>query len=321
MTTPIVILHTDNAEAAHKVLAGEHPDLEIHTCDSYDALPGMISETGAEVVFSVRFDGTRSYPRAALVESDQVKWVSVGGSGTDHLASWDADRVTVTNAAGVAADMMAQYALWAILNFSLNMPVFRAAQARQDWISGEVEPIDGKTVLILGLGKTGAAVAARAKALDMRTIGVRARPQPTPCVDEVFGLDDLAQLWPRADFIVVCVPLLDTTRGLVGPDAIAAMKSDAVIVDVSRGGVIDEAALLSALQTHRIKGAALDVFATEPLPKGHKYWSLENAVLTPHCSAVYDGWDLKSVQMFAENLTRYRRGEALLNVVDPNRGY
>lgn len=321
MKSPIVILHTDNPDASRAVLAKGHPDLEIHTCETYKGLPELVAETGAEVVYSVRFAGTPGFPRAALMNASTVKWVSVGGSGTDHLNPWNPEALTVTNAAGVAADMMAQYALGAMLYFSLNLPGFRAAQERGEWVPGKVEPIDGRTVLIIGLGKTGEAVAARAKAMDMVTIGVRARPKATANVDEVHGMEALPDLWPRADFIVACVPLLDTTRGLVGADAFVSMKNAAVLIDVSRGGVVAEAPLMAALKEKRIKGAALDVFETEPLPAEHEIWELDNVIVTPHCSSVYDGWDLKSVEMFSDNLTRYRNGEALSNIVNPERGY
>lgn len=322
MLNPTVILHTNNPAPAREVLAKAHPDLQIHTCDSYDALPAMIAETGAEVVYSVRFAGTPGFPRQALIDAPSVKWVSVGGSGTDHMNPWNPEEFTVTNSAGVAADMMAQYALGGMLHFSLGLPGFRAAQERREWVgSGQVEPIDDKTVLIVGLGKTGEAVAARCKSLGMTTLGVRARPKDTPHVDEVHGIDALPDLWARADFIVTCVPLLDSTRGIVSADAFAAMKQSAVIIDVSRGGVIDETALLDALDQGRIRGAALDVFSIEPLPADHALWGYDNVIITPHCSSVYEGWDLKSVDMFADNLSRYRRGEALDNIVSPARGY
>lgn len=321
MKHPVTILHTDNPDASRDVLAKSHPDLTIHTCDSYDALPAMITETGAEVVYSVRFAGTPGFPRQALIDAPTVKWVSVGGSGTDHMNPWDPETLAVTNAAGVAADMMAEYALGAMLHFSLDIPGFKIAQAQKNWISGKVEPIAGKTVLILGLGQTGMAVAARCKAMGLSTIGVRARPKDTPNVDEVHGMDALPSLWSRADFIVCCVPLLDSTRGLINATAFQAMKQTAVIIDVSRGGVIEEAPLINALQNQTIRDAALDVFTIEPLPADHPLWTVENTIITPHCSSVYDGWDLKSVEMFADNLWRYRRGETLLNIVNPERGY
>ncbi len=319
--SPIVMLHTDAAEAAQEILCDAHPDLEVHCCGTYEDLPASLAKTGAEVVYSVRFAGTPGFPRSALVESPLVRWVSVGGSGTDHLMPWNPDRVTVTNAAGVAADMMAEYALGAMLAFSLDLRGFERAQEQRQWKQGRVRPIEGRTLLIVGLGHTGRALARRAKAMGMTTLGVRAQPVPTPDVDETHGIAALHHLLPRADFIMVCVPLLPSTRGLLDSDAFAVMKPDAVLIDVSRGGVVDEAALVAVLAKGRIAGAALDVFATEPLPADHALWGMENVILTPHCSSVYDGWEMKSAAMFAENLGRYRRGQPLENIVEPERGY
>jgi phosphoglycerate dehydrogenase-like enzyme len=322
MIHPTVILHTDNTAEAMGIIAAAHPDLTLHGCDSHAALPGLIAETGTEVVYSVRFANSQPFPRAALMADGPVRWVSVGGSGIDHLVPWDMDRVTVTNAAGVAADMMAEYVLGTYLSFTLNLARFRTLQAERRWIpDGSVSPAMGGTVLILGLGKTGQAVARRMQAMGLTVLGVRARPQDTPHCDEVHGIDALPALWPRADLVVACVPLLDSTRGLVGRAAFGAMKDSAVVVDVSRGGVIDEAALIAALGSGAIRGAALDVFATEPLPANNPLWALENVIITPHCSSVDAGWSARSVRMFADNLERYRRGETLTNIVDPARGY
>lgn len=318
---PIVMLHTDNPDEARAVLAEHHSDLTVHTCNTYEDLPAMLDATGSEVVYSVRFSGTASFPRKALVESETVKWVSVGGSGTDHLVPWDVNEVTVTNSAGVAADMMAQYVLGAMLHFSLNLDEFAVAQRNRTWLSGKVEPIDGKTALIVGLGQTGIAVARLCKAMGLKTVGVRARPKQTPHLDEVHSTADLPQLWQRADYIVLCVPLLESTRGLVGKTAFDVMKPQAVLIDVSRGGVTDEMALMSALDDGRIRGAALDVFTEEPLPAEHPIWRYDNVIISPHCSSVYDGWEAKSVRMFAENLARYRAGEPLTNIVNPALGY
>lgn len=320
MKRPAVILHTNAPDAARAIVAETHPDLPLHGCDSYAALPGRIAETGAEVIYSVRFEGGPYPAQAAL--SPPVKWLSVGGSGVDHLGTWDARAVTVTNAAGVAADMMAEYVLGCALHFSLDLRRYHRDQAARVWDpAAKVEPLMGKTCLILGLGKTGQAVARRMKAMGLHVVGVRARPKPTGPCDEVHGIDALPSLWPRADLLVVCVPLLDTTRGLVDRGAFAAMKPSAILVDVSRGGVVAEDALLDALRTGRIRGAARDVFEQEPLPQDSPFWGQENLILTPHSSAVHDGWAERSVRLFAENLARYRRGETLVNIVDPARGY
>lgn len=319
---PAVIVSWEAPAPLVAALAQVHPDLAIHGCDSYAALPAVIAETRAEVVFTIKFGGGEPFPRAAVVESPIVRWVSVGGSGTDHLRPWMPDHVTVTNAAGVAADVMAEYAIGAMLSFSLDLRGFRRKQQARQWdLAGKVEPIEGRTLLIVGLGKTGGAVARRAKAMGLTVLGVRARPEPTPNVDAVYGMEDLPRLWGRADFIVCAVPLLSTTRSLIDQAAFAAMKPSAVLIDVSRGAVVEQAALLSALDEGRLKGAALDVFATEPLPEDHPLWGYDNVIITPHCSSVYDGWDVKAVRMFAENLSRYRAGAPLDNIVDPQRGY
>lgn len=318
---PIVLVHSDAPEPVRAIVAAAHPDLAIHTCETYAGLPAALAATRAEVVYSVRFDGTPRFPCQALIDSPTVTWVAVGGSGTDHLGPWDPARLTVTNAAGVAADTMAEYAIGTALSFTLGLRDFAKAQAGRRWVAGRVAPITGRTMLILGLGHTGRAVARRAKALGLTVLGARAHPAPMPDIDEVHGTSDLPDLWPRADVVVVCVPLLPATRGLVGRDAFAGIKAGAVLVDVSRGGVVDEAALLDALRSGQLAGAALDVFTTEPLPADHPFWSMGNVIVTPHCSSVFEGWERTSAALFADNLACYRRGEARFNVVDPVRGY
>ena len=318
---PIVMIHDDRPAPAADAVRSAHPDLTVLTCDSYEGLARALADSGASVVHSVRFAGTPGFPRVALVENPAVAWVSVGGSGTDHLAPWDAARVNVTNAAGVAADMMAEDALGAALHFSLGLDRFRVAQARHEWLAGRVAPIADRTALVVGLGHTGQAAARRFKAMGMEVLGLRARPRPTPHVDEVHGISALHDLLPRADLVLVAVPLLPTTRGMLDAAAFRRLKRGAILVDVSRGGVVVEAALREALSDGRLAGAALDVFETEPLPSGNPLWDMPNVIVTPHCSSVYDGWQEKSVALFCDNLARFRRGEALANIVDPGRGY
>lgn len=322
MKTPNVIIHSNAPDEAAAVVRKVHPDLTLFTSDSFAALPAMIEETRAEVVYSVRFDSVTPYPREAVVKNEHVKWLAVGGSGTDHLGQWNPDDVTVTNAAGVAADMMAEYTIGAMLSFSLDFDGFRSAKARREWLpNGRVRPIQGATLLIIGLGHTGRATAQRAKAMGMTVLGVRARPRDTDYADEVYAVEELPTLYPRADYILVCVPRLPSTMGLLDASAFAAMKPGATLIDVSRGGVCDEAALIDALQNGPMAGAALDVFKTEPLPESSAFWGLDNVILTPHCSSVFDGWYRASAQLFADNLSRYRKGEPLQNIVDPARGY
>ena len=157
--------------------------------------------------------------------------------------------------------------------------------------------------------------------MGVRVIGVRANPTPTEYVDLVYGFPDLHEALGAADFVVLCLPLTASTRHCIDEAAIAAMKPGAILVDVSRGGVAKGDALVAGLRSGALGGAALDVFETEPLPSDSPFWSLENVIITPHCSSVYEGWERRSAEMFGDNLARRLRGEPLENIVDPLRGY
>jgi phosphoglycerate dehydrogenase-like enzyme len=319
--SPIVLLHTDKPESACHIVQKQHSDLTIHTCNTYSELPARLAETKAEVIYSVRFAGTPDFPRQQLLSADHVNWISVGGSGTDHLLPWDPSLVTVTNAAGVAADMMAEYVLGCVLSFRLKLRQFQRAQQQHQWSGGSVTPVAGQTALLIGLGQTNQAVAKRLQAMDVRVLGVRANPGPSDNVDQVYPTETLTTLLPQADIVVVAVPLLPTTRQLLSHREFQSMKANTILVDVSRGGVVDETALIQALQSGHLSGAALDVFSEEPLPSEHALWDMENVIITPHCSSVYEGWEDRSVEMFANNLHRYRQGQTLDRIVDPQRGY
>jgi phosphoglycerate dehydrogenase-like enzyme len=316
-----LMIHSDKAGELLEPLRRRHPDVELVLCTDYPSLPQLLAEHAPEALYTVRFAGTPNFPRPAILAAPSLRWVSVGGSGTDHLAPWDPLRLTVTNAAGVGASTMAQYAIAAALHFTLGLPGLAAAQRERRWAPGNVGSVEGKCMVILGLGKTGQAVARLAKAHGMRVLGLRARPAPTPSVDRVEPVARLHELLAEADFLVVSVPLTAETRGLLDASAFARLKPGAVLVDVSRGGVVGQAALIEALESGRLKGAALDVFETEPLPADNPLWGRENVIITPHCSSVDAGWELRSIEMFCDNLDRWRRGETLSNIVDPRRGY
>ncbi|MEQ8898979.1 MAG: D-2-hydroxyacid dehydrogenase [Roseovarius sp.] len=319
---PRVIIMNDNAAAMAARLREAVPEAEVAELTRYEDTEALLADFRPDVVYSTKFAGNDGFPTAALFGPEGPAWVTVGGSGCDHLGRWDAEQVTVTNSAGVAAHMMAEYAFGCALHFSLDIEGLARDKAARRWDSTRLmAPLKGRTLLIVGLGQTGQAVAELGQAFGMHVIGARARPAPMEHLDEVHAASDLPGLWGRADMIVVAVPLLPATRGMIGAEDFAAMKRRAVLVDVSRGGVVDGDALLEALREGRIAGAGLDVFAEEPLPEESPFWALDNIILSPHSSGVYEGWDLNSLDMFIENLRRWQSGEALRNVVDPARGY
>lgn len=316
-----VILHNDQTDQMMGWLNAAYRDVEVLGCNTYTDLPGMIDAHHPDVVYSIRFAGTPGFPREALFGPNGPRWLAIGGAGTDHLGHWDTNATTVTNAAGVAADMMAEYAFGGMLHFSLDIAGLQRDQATQTWAARMVSPLKGKTLLIVGLGNTGRAVAARAKAFGMHVIGTRARPLAAENVDEVHGSDSLMQILPRADFVVICTPLTPGTKGLIGVPQLRSMKSGVVIVDVSRGGVVDQNALAQALNAGHVAGAALDVFEVEPLPQNSPFWSMPNVIVSPHCSSVHQDWERASFDLFIENIGLWRDINPLRNVVDPIRGY
>ena len=319
--TPRIILHNEDTTSLSLQLRTEFPLADFTECNSYKALPALIESYKPEVVYSVRFAGTDGFPRDALFGPGGPRWVANGGAGTDHFVKWDPQKTTVTNAAGVAAEMMAEYVLGGFLHFTLDVPGLQKDKSARVWRARTVAPLAGKTLLIVGLGHTGRAVAKRAKAFGMTVLGTRARPRDMTDVDEVRASDDLADLLPLADFISISTPLIPATRSLIGRDEIAAMKPGVILADVSRGGVVDQSAMYEALLAKHIAGAALDVFETEPLPESSPLWGLDNVIISPHCSSVYAEWETASFALFLQNLKRWILGEDLINVVNPDRGY
>ncbi|GAB5446263.1 D-2-hydroxyacid dehydrogenase [Gymnodinialimonas sp.] len=318
---PRILIHNDETTALAQALHGRFPQAEVAECTSYEALPAQIAGFRPEIVYSVRFAGTTGFPRDALLGAEGPRWIAIGGAGTDHLGTWDTARTTITNAAGVAADMMAEYVMGGFLHFTLDVDGLQADQRDRLWRARKMRPLRGATLLIVGLGHTGRAIAARAKAFGMHVIGTRATPQPMDNVDAVHAATDLPGLLPLADFVAVATPLTPATKGLIGVAEVAALKPGAVLADVSRGTVVDQGALAGALASGRLTGAVLDVFEVEPLPQKSPLWGLDNVLISPHCSSVYDGWESASFELFLDNLARWLDGKALFNVVDPARGY
>jgi phosphoglycerate dehydrogenase-like enzyme len=315
-----VLVHYDQPELFVDLLTERFAQATVECCRSYAALGEAVGRFRPEVLFAIKFEN-QAYPREAVLETPSLRWVSVGGVGVDHLHPWDPEKLTVTNGAGVASDVMADYVVGGAIALAMRFPQFMHKQRRHRWEWEYVEPLAGKTLAVIGLGHVGQAVARRAAALGLRVVGTRARPRPTEFVDRVYGPDGLHAVLAEGDFVAVTSPLLDETRHMIGPAAFEAMKEGAYIVDVSRGGVVDSAALLGALERGKLAGAVLDVFETEPMPADSPIWDRPDVLVTPHNCAVFRGWERKTFGWFCDNLEHYLAGEPLANVVDPLRGY
>jgi len=255
------------------------------------------------------------------------RWVHVPSAGLDHVLSpaLVASDTTLTHAHGLYGGILAEFALAAALFFAKDLRRMLRSQEAGTWDPFDVVELKGQTMGIVGYGDIGAAVAERARPFGMRILALRRRPdlsQRDPRVDEVLPPSALRDLMARSDHVVLVAPLTPETRGMIGEAEIAALRPSAVLVNVGRGAVVDEPALVRALEQRRIRGAALDVFEKEPLPEGHPFYRLDNVLLSPHCADHTPGWRDTLVDLFLENLERFRRRQPLAHVVtDKTRGY
>ena len=262
-------------------------------------------------------------PRVDWSGAVRLRLLQFLGAGVDSL--WPAKglpaEVEIANARGIHMPEMSEHALTMILAFARDLPRVFEQRARRVWRPFASEPVAGKTVAILGLGEVGRAVAQRCEALGMRVVGTRFGAGAVAHVEAVFGADDLDRVLPQADYVVVTLPLTDRTRGLIGARELALLRPTAVLVHMSRGGIVDEAALEVALRAGRLRGAALDVFATEPLDEQSSLWTVPNLIITPHLAGVVHGYVERAFAVALENVERLERGEPPRTRVDRERGY
>jgi phosphoglycerate dehydrogenase-like enzyme len=253
-----------------------------------------------------------------LLKSPALTWVQSAAAGFDSPAFRQivAKGVRLSNSHGQAIGI-ADYVLWGVLDHFQNGAGWRADQAAKTWRPRRFREVDGSAWLIVGFGAIGQAVATRARAFGASITGVRRDPAPHPLADRIAAMAELPSLLPEADVVVLCTPLNPATRGLADAAFFGAMKAGSVLVNVGRGALVDETALLAALDAGVPAHAVLDVFHTEPLPPESPFWTHPRASLTPHSSGVTDGQDTRNAALFLDNLGRFVAGEPLLNLVSP----
>jgi D-2-hydroxyacid dehydrogenase (NADP+) len=268
-----------------------------------------------------------------LARAGRLRWFSSVAAGLDEIVTPAllGRGVMVTNASGVHGPNIAEHVLAMMLMFTRGLPaLFRAQLARRwernlTWRSDGPGELTGKTLLIVGLGRIGEAIAVRARPFGVRVLAVKrdrsARHDDGVAVDELLGIDALDDALGRADHVCLTVPLTRETHHLIDARRLARMRGGAFLYNVSRGAVIDEAALVKALRAGKLAGAGLDVFEAEPLPETSPLWELDNVILTPHVSGVTPLYYERTAALFADNLERYLAGRPLDNRFDPARGY
>ena len=268
----------------------------------------------------------RELLRAVLPKAPTARWVHSRSVGVENILFPELAEsgVTLTNGRGVFSPSLAEWVIAAVLFFAKDLRRLVKSQEAGKWDPFPPGMVEGRWMGIVGYGDIGRAVAARARSLGMRVRALRRNagaPAGDPVPDEMLPPERLTDLMALSDDVVVATPLTPETRGLIGAREIRAMKPTGVIINVGRGAVVQERPLIDALRARAIRGAALDVFETEPLPAGHPFYTLDNLLLSPHSADQVPGWLDEAMSGFLENLDRFLAGEPLQNVVDPRQGY
>lgn len=261
-----------------------------------------------------------------LTTASKLRWYHATSAGVNHILNdLRPHRFHFTNSAGIFAEPIAETVIGYILAQAKAFFYFRSQQKMHQWdtesdTDTRMYELAGRTLLVIGAGGIGQAIARRASALGLRVLGVRRHPFSTPYFEQVVGTE-WRSLLPDAHFVVLSTPLTSETEGLIDMSALRSMRADAYLINVGRGELVDETALVEALQQGYIAGSALDTFHTEPLPIDSPLWSLDNVFITPHAS----GFSCRNLEriagLFLSNLDRYRKGKPLRNQVDLLAGY
>ena len=278
--------------------------------------------SGAEILLG--WDFRAAELRDAWRRADRLRWIHWAGAGVDAALFPElvASDVVLTNSQGVFDRAMAEYVLGLVIAFAKRLPETLALQSQRSWKYRLTERLEGRRAFVVGVGSIGREIARllRAAGLQVTGVGTRAR-EGDPDFGRIYPVSELAGLLPQAHYVIAVTPLTDATRGLFGAREFRAMKPTARFINVGRGEVVQEAALIDALRQGEIAGAALDVFETEPLPADSPLWSMPQVIISPHMSGDFEEHPQALSDLFIENFRRYREGEPLLNVVDKSLGY
>lgn len=325
----ILIVHYHTFELWHapawirERLQQDFPGHQVIQLQNYDHVPEEIADTDVFIGWSLR-------PQQ-FVAAGKLRWIHSPAAAVHQLMFPELVRsnVVVTNSTGIHGPVVAEHAIAVLLASAKRLPQAMQYQAKKFWSQDQLwherprpREVADATVVVIGMGSIGREFTTRARALGMKVLAVRENPGKGPDgADEVFNPGELDQVLPRADYVLLCTPVTPATAAIINAARLKLMKSDAYLINVGRGPLVNEAALLQALKDRQIAGAALDVFNEEPLPPDSPFWSLDNILITPHTAAVTERLWERHYRLIAENMRRFLAGKPLLNEVDKTRGY
>jgi len=272
----------------------------------------------------VLFDFDRAHLRDLAAVAPRIRWVQSTSAGIGQMVKrvgLDKTGIVITTASGVHARPLADFCLMAMLMFAKDYLRMDREKRAKHWERYCGEELTGKTLAIVGLGRVGQEVARHGKKMDMRVVGMRRSNTPVEGVDKMFDRDQLRKVLGETDFLVLVAPHTPETEGMIGADEIAALKQGAVLINIGRGQLVDEPAMIRALKEGHLAGAALDVFSTEPPPADSPLWDMPNVIISPHSASTVTQENARITDIFCDNLQRYLSGQPLRNVLDTEKLY
>ncbi|HWE51177.1 MAG TPA: D-2-hydroxyacid dehydrogenase [Bryobacteraceae bacterium] len=312
----------DPAEPVFRKLQALAPEVEIKIGRTAESLLPELAD--ARVLF--HWLGGKDQVRQVLSLAPRLEWIHARYAGLDNLLSPELieSPVPLSNGSGVFSQSLGEFVILGALYFAKDVPRLLRSKEAHRWEIFDVHELSRQTLGIVGHGDIGRAIAWRAKALGMRVLALRRNPAPRAGdehVDRVYANGEIHAMLPECDYVVVAAPLTPHTKGMMGAREFASMKPDAIVMNVGRGPVINEAAMIEALRAKQIRGAALDVFEVEPLPPESPLWSMENVLISPHTADHTKTWIEDAMDFFLAQFASWRAGEPLQNIVDKRAGY
>ncbi len=305
--------------AAMDTLGEQFPDVEFVKAATSEHAAKELANADILVTGGPYYLGDVAH--AVNTHAPKLRWIQSLSIGTDIFERGGIpEHITFSNAAGLKGRTVSEHAMALILGYIHAIPEMERFRAKSEWgrdaLRAQIESLEGLTLLLLGYGSIGLEIARKAKAFDMHVIALNRSGLGDGEADEIAPLHDLAKWLPKADFVATSLPLAPSTNQLLSDKEFSLMRPSAVLVNVGRGAVVDQAALIKALQQKTIAGACLDVFEEEPLPANDPIWQMENVILSPHVGGTGGPIAGRFAELLAENLMRFQEGRALKNQVD-----
>ena len=302
------------SEDYRKILQPKFPEISIHAFANKGEVGGIIEKT------HILLSHPSGISDQLIKKASKLQWIQALGTGVDGFLNLPSLKkgVLITSARGIHGPQMSEMAFLLMLAFNRNFPQVVRNQDRRVWERWPAKLLYHKKVGILGVGVVGEEIARKCKAFGMTVYGIDVVKRKVEAVDHFYGPEELLQVVAEVDYFIIVVPSTPQTQRMIGAKVLSCMKPTSFLINIARGTIVDEEALIDALRAGKIAGAGLDVFCEEPLPKDHPFWRMQNVIVTPHMGGLTDIYVEQVIPIFEENISRFLQGkkDKLINIVE-----